>query len=62
MRNCEESSVCDYSNLSLQHRLARRATRDLASLYGTRYRYGSIITTICKFQQHCYTLVLLHLT
>eukprot|EP00064_Thunnus_orientalis_P001816 superscaffoldBa00000125_g1819 len=28
------------------HRLARRATRDLASLYGTRYRYGSIITTI----------------
>ncbi|XP_044212473.1 carboxypeptidase A1-like [Thunnus albacares] len=27
-------------------RLARRATRDLASLYGTRYRYGSIITTI----------------
>ncbi|XP_041794490.1 carboxypeptidase A5 [Chelmon rostratus] len=28
------------------HELARKAITDLASLYGTRYRYGSIITTI----------------
>ncbi|XP_044212600.1 carboxypeptidase A1-like [Thunnus albacares] len=28
------------------HNLAKRAITDLASMYGTRYRYGSIITTI----------------
>nr|XP_061812859.1 carboxypeptidase A1-like [Nerophis lumbriciformis] len=28
------------------HNLARKAVTDLASLYGTRYRYGSIINTI----------------
>ena len=32
-----------------QHALAKKAITDLASLYGTRYRYGSIINTICKY-------------
>ena len=61
MRNCEEASVCDHSNLFLQHRLARRAVTDLASLYGTRYRFGSIISTICKFQQHYISFTSSHL-
>ncbi|KAM4618346.1 carboxypeptidase A5 [Polymixia lowei] len=35
--------VKDQSEL---HSLAQKAVRDLSSLYGTRYRYGSIINTI----------------
>ena len=51
MRNYEEKFICDPGNLLPQHRLAKRAIKALASLYGTPYRYGSIINTICKFQQ-----------
>ncbi|XP_056272111.1 carboxypeptidase A1-like, partial [Pseudoliparis swirei] len=32
--------------LPLQHALAQKAVAALASLHGTRYRYGSIIRTI----------------
>lgn len=37
----------------LQHKVAQKAISDLTSLYGTKYTYGSIIDTICKFKQHC---------
>lgn len=53
MRNYLEKSRCDNGTLFPQHNLAKKAISDLASLYGTRYRYGSIINTICKFQQDC---------
>lgn len=33
-----------------QHNLAKKAVSDLASMYSTYYRYGSIINTICKFE------------
>lgn len=31
-----------------QHQVAKEAVAALSSLYGTNYKYGSIITTICK--------------
>ncbi|MEQ2168037.1 Multifunctional pyrimidine synthesis protein CAD [Goodea atripinnis] len=34
------------NNLFLQHSVAQKAITDLASLYGTRYQYGSIIDVI----------------
>lgn len=32
----------------LQDKVAKSAVEALKSLYGTSYKYGSIITTICK--------------
>lgn len=32
----------------LQNQVAKSAVEALSSLYGTSYKYGSIITTICK--------------
>jgi len=49
-----------YSVLSLQHELSRKAISELQSLYNTSYRYGSIITTICKFNKSHFILVLDH--
>lgn len=31
-----------------QHQISEKAVAALSSLYGTNYKYGSIITTICK--------------
>lgn len=36
-------------SLYSQHELSAKAVAALSSLYGTKYKYGSIITTICKF-------------
>lgn len=33
----------------LQDQVAKSAVKALASLYGTQFDYGSIITTICKW-------------
>ena len=33
----------------LQDQLAKSAVTALASLYGTKFKYGSIIKTICKW-------------
>lgn len=36
-------------SLYSQHEVSAKAVAALSSLYGTNYKYGSIITTICKF-------------
>lgn len=43
------SNVMMFPIMFSQHELARKAISDLASLYNTQYRYGSIISTICTY-------------
>jgi len=56
VRICNSSVNKWYGALFLQHKVAQKAITDLASMYGTRYRFGSIINTICEFLKHWLTV------